>query len=335
MFFFADRFAEGKDLKIATEELRPFLVSARTKLQRLLNPDGTLKNNNLTEAHRPEIGSLLVKQRPHETQEQGLLETARLVDTTLFRAYMFSSPSLAGPLFRIDNFCDPDVVKEKLEETGRYNDLVDFFHGKHLHRQALELLQKFGHDEGENESALQLSGPQRTVAYLQNLPPETTDLILEFAQWPLKEDPELGMEVFLADTENAETLPRGKVLNFLERIDKKFAIRYLEHIIHELIDTTTDFHQRLVESYIERLREDDFESEEQRKLWKEKTLEFLRTSSNYQAYKALGHLSKDGTRILLQRPKHCSLPLIRQLQTQIFTKRELLCSATWASTSRH
>jgi len=313
VFSKTDRFAEGKDLKIATEELRPFLVSARNKLQRFLNPNGTLKNNSLTEVHEPEIGSLLLKQRSDENQEQELRDTARLVDTTLFRAYMFSSPSLAGPLFRIDNFCDPDVVKEKLEETGRYNDLLDFFHGKHLHRQALELLQKFGHDKGENESARQLNGPQRTVAYLQNLQSEMIDLILEFATWPLKEDPELGMEVFLVDTENAETLPRGKVLNFLEQIDKKLAIRYLEHIIHELDDKTPDFHQRLVKSYIERLEEDQFESEEERKLWKEKTLEFLRTSSNYQAYKALGHLSNDGTCILLQPPKHRFLPLIRRI----------------------
>jgi len=281
-------------LKSATEELRPFLVSARTKLQRLLNPDGTLKDKGLNEAHEPEVGSLLVKQSSDGSQEQGLLDTAGLVDTTLFRAYMFSSPSLAGPLFRIDNFCDPDVVKEKLIETGRYNDLIDFFHGKHLHRQALELLQKFGQAEANEGSAPHLAGPQRTVAYLQNLHPDMLGLMLDFVKWPLKKDSELGMEVFLADTENAESLPRSKVLKFLEGIDRKLAIRYLEHIIHELNDTTPDFHQRLAESYIERLNADDFENEEERDVWKKKTLEFLRTSSNYQAYKALGQLSKDG-----------------------------------------
>ena len=248
-----------------------------------------------------------MKQSSHENQEQELRDTARLVDTTLFRAYMFSSPSLAGPLFRIDNFCDPDVVREKLIETGRYNDLVDFFHGKHLHRQALELLQKFGQAEGENEPAPQLIGPQRTVAYLQNLHPDMIDLILEFAEWPLKKDPNLGMEVFLADTENAETLPRGKVLEFLEGIDQKLAVRYLEHIVHELNDTTPDFHQRLVESYIGRLKANDFTSEAEQKMWNEKTLEFLRTSNNYQAYKALGQLSKDGKLCLVGASNKCSI----------------------------
>lgn len=295
---------EGRDLKVATEELRVFLVSARTRLQRYINPDGTLKSNNsstisaLDEGSQPEVNSLLIKRSSSSLtgQEHQLRDTARLVDTTLFRAYMFASPSLAGPLFRIDNFCDPDVVNEKLIETGRYNDLVDFFFGKKLHRPALELLKKFGEKDEEDDAALQLAGPRRTVAYLQNLPPEMIDLILQFAEWPLKQDPELGMEIFLADTENAETLPRPVILDFLRGIDKKLEVRYLEHIIHELNDGTPDFHQRLVDVYIEGLKSNGFEDEDRRSLWREKTLDFLRTSQSYQPYKALRQVSNDGTR---------------------------------------
>lgn len=297
---------EGRDLKVATEELRVFLVSARTRLQRYINPDGTLKSNNssavsaLDEGSQPEVNSLLIKRSSSSLtgREHQLRETAKLVDTTLFRAYMFASPSLAGPLFRIDNFCDPDVVNEKLIETGRYNDLVDFFFGKKLHRPALELLKKFGEKDEEDEAASQLAGPRRTIAYLQNLPPEMIDLILQFAEWPLKKDPELGMEIFLADTENAETLPRPAILDFLRGIDKKLEVRYLEHIIHELNDTTPDFHQRLVDVYIEALKSNDFADEEERSFWHEKTLDFLRTSQIYQPYKALRQVSKDGTTIL-------------------------------------
>lgn len=286
--------------------MRVFLVSARTRLQRYINPDGTLKSNNsstvsaLDEVSQPEVNSLLVKRSSFSLtgREQQLRDTAKLVDTTLFRAYMFASPSLAGPLFRIDNFCDPDVVNEKLIETGRYNDLVDFFYGKKLHRPALELLKRFGEKDEEDEAAPQLAGPRRTVAYLQNLPPEMIDLILQFAEWPLKKDPELGMEIFLADTENAETLPRAVVLNFLQNTDKKLAVKYLEHIIHELNDTTPHFHQRLIDVYIEGLKLDDFKDDEERLLWSEKALEFLRSSRNYQPYKALSQLSIEGIGIL-------------------------------------
>lgn len=282
--------------------MRIFLVSARTRLQRYINANGTLKSNTssttsgLDEFSQPEFGSLLFKQSSTLTteREQQLRYIARLVDTTLFRAYMFVSPSLAGPLFRIDNFCDPDVVNEKLIETGRYNDLVDFFYGKKLHRPALELLERFGQKDEEDEAAPQLWGPQRTVAYLQSLPPELVDLILDFAEWPLRKDPDLGMEIFLADTENAETLPRSKVLEFLQNIDQKFAVRYLEHIIHELNDTTPEFHQKLVDIYIDGLKSGRFKDDEERSNWTLTALEFMKTSRNYIAYKALRQLSAEG-----------------------------------------
>ena len=288
---------EGKDLKIATEELRGFLVSARTKFKKILNPDGDVKVEVLDSLSQKEVGEIasLIGQstlNAFEDQNQ-LLQTAKLVDTTLFRAYMFVSPSFAGPLFRIDNFCDPDVVNERLIEAHRYNDLVDFFYGKKLHRQALELLKKFGEVEEQNEEAPQLHGPQRTVAYLQSLPPEMIELVLQFAEWPLRKDPNLGMEVFMADSENAETLDRPKVLQFLENLDKSLARTYLEHIIQELNDRTPDFHQRLVNVYIERLKMGHFASENDRASWKEKTLDFLRTSKNYQPSKVFQQLSKD------------------------------------------
>ena len=262
-------------------------------MKKVLNSDGTLKPEGLEEVPGSELGSLLVKRSfDASTDQEELLETAKLVDTTLFRAYMFVSPSFAGPLFRIDNFCDPNVVNEKLIEAGRYNDLVDFFYGKKLHCQALELLERFGERENA-EIAPQLAGPQRTVAYLQNLPPEMIDLILQFAEWPLKKDPDLAMEIFLGDTENAETLPRETVLDYLKCIDSNLAVKYLEHIIHELNDTTPSFHQRLVEVYIQGIIKDQFENDSARAAWREKTLSFLRSSKNYQAYKALNLLPPD------------------------------------------
>ena len=266
-------------------------------MKKVLNPDGTLKAEGLEEISGPELGSLLVKTSFDASRDQEvLLDTAKLVDTTLFRAYMFVSPSFAGPLFRIDNFCDPDVVNERLIEARRYNDLVDFFYGKKLHRQSLELLQRFGEKE-PIDAVPELAGPQRTVAYLQNLPPEMIDLILQFAEWPLQKDPELGMEIFLADSENAETLPRQTVLDFLQHVDSKLAVRYLEHIINELNDTTPFFHQRLVDIYIEGLKADDFPDDDARDKWKEKTLNFLKTSKNNQAYKVLGQLTTDNPKL--------------------------------------
>ncbi|KAL1961927.1 hypothetical protein VTN77DRAFT_756 [Rasamsonia byssochlamydoides] len=296
---------EGKDLKAAVRELQGYLADVRRRFQRFLNPDGSLKAGSLhangeidqfEESVRMLLG--LSKNAESTEFEERLRETAKLVDTTLFRAHMYATPSLASSLFRIANFCDPDVVMEKLEESGRHNELIDFYFGKKMHRRALELLQKFGQAEEEEDSAPQLRGPKRTVAYLQHLPPDMIDLILEFAEWPLRIDPELGMEVFLADTENAETLPRQRVTDFLQGIDPTLAVRYLEHVIEELNEMSPDLHQRLLLLYLERLQkhkdgELKFDSEDAFLAWREKFLEFLKSSSQYSPARTLDRLPRD------------------------------------------
>ncbi|MCJ1472038.1 Vacuolar morphogenesis protein 6 [Lambiella insularis] len=289
---------EGKDLETATLELAGFLVGARTKLQRFLNPDGSMKDvsqDSGVGSQKTSFEDLVLPTTAGQElgYEQRLQETAKLVDTTLFRAYMLARPSLAGPLFRRPNFCDADVVNDKLLESGRYNDLIDFFFGKRLHRQALELLKKFGQNADAGDATAQLRGPQRTVAYLQNLPPELIDLILEYAEWPLKVDPKLGMEVFLADSENAETLPRPKVLEFLQNVDQKLAVKYLEHVVEELNDATPMFHQRLIDTYLAGLKSTDAAESHKKAEYSNKLLNFLRTSQHYESWKVIHQLPRD------------------------------------------
>lgn len=308
---------EGKELIKAVRELNSFLAGTRARLQRVIDPEtGKLRPRKVTpgmassSSTDENLDALLTNSRSEtdEQLEQELQRTFTLVDTTLFRGYMFSQPSLAPSLFRIPNFCDPAVVNEKLLEHNRFNELVDFFYGKKLHRDALTLLRKFGdaatdgettklqvngHGEAEVEIPEQLRGPRRTVGYLQSLPPEMTDLILEFADWVLRRDSDLGMEVFLADSENAETLPREKVVSYLSGIDTNLEIRYLEHIIDELGDGTPEFHNRYAELLIQALKDDEDRSIK----WKErlqKLVEFLRESSQYGLSRAFGMIPRDG-----------------------------------------
>jgi tetratricopeptide (TPR) repeat protein len=297
-----DKSNAEKDFKDSVRALQSFLAQCRVQIKRYIDTDGNLKeplpetSESQPEDYKPPFHNFIHHTGPSNqvAWKEKLLEVAQLVDTTLFRAYMIASPSLAGPLFRLPNFCEPDVVQEKLYETGRYADLIDFLHGKKLHRQALELLQKFGKDEADEEVTNTLQGPQRTVGYLQQLPPEMIDLILEFADWPLRTDPKLGMDIFLADTKNAEEMPRDKVLNFLQQIDLKLAVRYLEHIVEELNETDPEFHQRLVDLLLERLRAGDFENDEEKKQWRERLQVFLKTSRNYNNYRVFQQLPSTG-----------------------------------------
>lgn len=293
---------DGKDLKEAVLELRGFLAGTRARLQRVLDPvTGKLKHkpsSQATGSSEEALKSLIRstsggRDESEEELERQLRETFKVVDTCLFRAYMFSAPTLASSLFRIPNFCDPDVVNEKLLEHDRYNELVDFFYGKRLHRQALELLRKFGACEAPDPRAPSLHGPRRTVGYLQNLPPEMIDLILEFSEWALRAAPDLAMEVFLGDTENAETLPRERVVRFLGGVDPRLEARYLEHVITELNDLTPDFHNRLVELLVAQLKGSDVRDA----AWEAemgRLVRFLRESKQYSLGRAFSLLKGDG-----------------------------------------
>lgn len=288
------------DFSNAVRALQSYLAQCRVQIKRYIDTDGNLKeplpelNDSQPESYKPPFHYFIQDTAGDIDWTAKLLDVAQLVDTTLFRAYMLTKSTLAGSLFRLPNFCEPDVVQEKLYETGRYADLIDFLHGKKLHRQALELLEKFGKNEADEEVAPALQGPQRTVGYLQQLPPEMIHLILEFAEWPLRTEPSLGMDVFLADTENAETLPRQRVLEFLEKLDLKLAVKYLEHVIEELNDLTPDFHQKLVDLFLERLRSGEFEDEEEKGRWRERLQTFLKTSSNYNNYRVFKQLNAEG-----------------------------------------
>ena len=291
----------------AVNELCAYLAQARVQVQRYISYDHQLKGENLLheymESRAPDTQSLryLLSDfdgtiTTEEDLQAKLLETATLVDTTLFRAYMLTRPRLAGSLFRLDNFCAPEVVEEKLYQTGRYRDLIDFLQGKKLHREALDLLQKFGKGDADSEVESEMRGPARTVAYLQQLPFEMVDLILQYDQWALETEPQLGMKVFLADTENAESLPRHRVLDYLTKFDLSLSTQYLEHVIGELKDDTQEFHERLIEVYLSQLSvEQSAENKPKDKDGIQKKLEsFLRSSSHFSPSRILQKLSAQG-----------------------------------------
>ncbi|KAK3670349.1 Vacuolar morphogenesis protein 6 [Recurvomyces mirabilis] len=351
----ADKPLEGEDLKLAVRWLCSFLAQARRQIQKYVGTDGSLKQDPPEmdfETGRPVGFATLLPERVYGNKSesgkaskdeikidyhQALLETAKLVDTTLFRAYMLALPSLAGSLFRLNNFCDPEVVQASLYENERYGDLIDFLHGKRLHRQALEMLQQFGQGEAEDEDSVPegMRGPDRTVVYLKQLPPELVELVLEFVKWPLQVDAEKGMEVFLADTEYADRMPRKIVSEFLEGLDRKLEEEYLEHVINELGDDTRNFHQKLLELYLAHLKEVK-EGDEKVKL-KARLEDFLCKSNSYDEAATFRQLPADNPSFFESRAivlsamgNHKQALSIYVYQLKDYAKAERYCNDIYA-----
>lgn len=309
-----DGVLEGKDLTNAVRALNIYLAGTRARLQRLIDPaTGNLKPRKKDSSTSEASAEQILRISPNEKEKklkESLQETFKLIDTTMFRSYMFAQPTLAVSLFRLPNFCDPDVVNEKLMEHNRYTDLVDFFWGKKLHKEALELLRRFGTAVKPDQAAPTLHGPDRAIQYLQGLSPPNIDLILEHSQWTLKANPGYAMEVFTGDTEFSQTLPREQILSFLREQDPKLEGQYLDHIINELEDITPDFHDRLVELYVQNLthmkKNHDWDS------MMEQFIKFLRDSRQvYGLTKAFGLIPKDGENTRGRFGSICRLIILR------------------------
>lgn len=144
------------------------------------------------------------------------------------------------------------------------------------------------------------------VNYVQKLGPDHLDLIFNASKWVFSLSPSAGLEIFIADREEVERLPRHAVSNHLSKIaPKEEYAKYLEHIIHHLNENGPEFHERLIEIYMDRIRnvsktegakegeeseekEDDSRGSEYQKL-----IKFLETSTQYRPDRLLARIGDD------------------------------------------
>lgn len=174
----------------------------------------------------------------------------QIVDTTLVKCYLQTSDALVASLLRLpDNQCHLEETEKALNKYSKFNELIILYHNKKLHRKALEMLKV-----QSKKSNSPFSGHDRTVHYLQQLGPNSIDLILQFSEWVVKEHPEDGLRIFTEDvSEETERLPRDQVLSFLEKVNPDLVIPYLEHVIDVWNDTTVTFHNKLIYKYKEKV----------------------------------------------------------------------------------
>uniref|UniRef100_A0A8C6TDZ0 VPS39 subunit of HOPS complex n=1 Tax=Neogobius melanostomus TaxID=47308 RepID=A0A8C6TDZ0_9GOBI len=155
----------------------------------------------------------------------------QIIDTTLLKCYLHTNVALVSPLLRLEN-----------NHSHKYSELIILYEKKGLHQKALQVLL-----DQSTKANSPLKGHERTVQYLQRLGVENLGFIFEFSPWVLKICPEDGLK----DLPEVESLPRDKVLNFLKEGFKELAAPYLEHIISVWDDKGPEFHNVLIQLYLE------------------------------------------------------------------------------------
>lgn len=224
-----------------------------------------------------------------------LVQIAKIIDTSLFKCYLAIRPTMLGPLCRLPNWCEVDQVESLLMDAKRYHELLDLYHGKGQHDKALKLLKKMAMNE--EDISVQI---EPTIRYLQKLGSNHIDLILETSKWVFSRcegSTELikeALEIFVADLSAVESLPQPKIVKFLEGLSPIGCQFYLEHLIHNLMDQSSEVHEKLVHLYIiefKRLRALGLLGSANEVYTK--LLDHLRDSSSYSPNWVLGRLPQD------------------------------------------
>ncbi|XP_037947874.1 vam6/Vps39-like protein [Teleopsis dalmanni] len=205
-----------------------------------------------------------------------------IIDTTLLKCYLQTNDSLIGPLLRL-NQCHLEESEKTLKKHEKLSELIILYQMNGKHRKALELLQAQSSKEGSS-----LFGTNRTILYLQQLGSAHIQLILEFANWVLKQDAEDGLRIFIEDFIEVENLPRASVLDFLLIHHKTLVIPYLEHVINVWKDTNTLLHNVLILQYREKVQvliksasENDSEQMDMLRKYRFKLFDILKNSNYY------------------------------------------------------
>ncbi|XP_067312282.1 vam6/Vps39-like protein isoform X2 [Pseudorasbora parva] len=225
----------GAELEKAHLALIDYLTQKRSHLVKQLNDSD------------PSTTSPLMEGTPTIKSRKKLLQ---IIDTTLLKCYLHTNVALVSPLLRLENnHCHIEESEYVLKKAHKYSELIILYEKKGLHQKALQVLL-----DQSTKANSPLKGHERTVQYLQRLGVENLGIIFEFSPWVLKICPEDGLKIFTEDLTEVETLPRDKVLNFLKEGFKELAIPYLEHIVYMWEETRPEFHNVLIQLYLEKVQ---------------------------------------------------------------------------------
>uniref|UniRef100_A0A672REG1 Vam6/Vps39-like protein n=1 Tax=Sinocyclocheilus grahami TaxID=75366 RepID=A0A672REG1_SINGR len=225
----------GAELEKAHLALIDYLTPKRSHLVKQLNDSDPFTPSP------PMEGTPTIKSRKKLLQ---------IIDTTLLKCYLHTNVALVSPLLRLENnHCHIEESEYVLKKAHKYSELIILYEKKGLHQKALQVLL-----DQSTKANSPLKGHERTVQYLQRLGVENLGIIFEFSPWVLKICPEDGLKIFTEDLTEVETLPRDKVVNFLKEGFQELAIPYLEHIIHLWDETQPEFHNVLIQLYLEKVQ---------------------------------------------------------------------------------
>ncbi|XP_047989752.1 vam6/Vps39-like protein [Leguminivora glycinivorella] len=249
---------------------------------------GKIKGEDLRNAVRALVEYLKWKKKSvGEANGQDGQSVLELIDTTLLKCYVQLNDTKALiDLLRENNY-QLEEAENILTLHERFSELVILYQTHGHHWKALQLLK-----EQAKHSDLSQMRHRMTIHYLQKMGTENLDIIFEFSDSILKEQPEEALKIFTEDKIEVKNLPRENILNFIKNNHKSLVVPYLEHIIHTWNENSALFHNELIIQYTERIMDKDADSQDLSHT-KSKLLSFLQTSTHYTPESVIAHFPTD------------------------------------------
>ncbi|TIA80264.1 hypothetical protein E3P98_02781 [Wallemia ichthyophaga] len=247
----------AKKEKSSIEALLRYLTDRRQKLKGSMSQKKhsacTSLNVKLTDLTKQQL--LDLPSSPAESLNGSELAVlAAVVDTALFKAYIETRPALVGSLCRLENHCQPEEVEVSLLDRRKYSELVSLYKSKNMHGKALDLLKRLcleSESETENENGNEESDLEPCIAYTQQLGREYIDLILDKSRWMFDVNKDIAIQIFIADDERVESLPRLRVAHYLHDIDSHLSLRYLKYATEEINDQDPALHDYYADALLQ------------------------------------------------------------------------------------
>ncbi|KAH7730594.1 Protein VPS-39 c [Aphelenchoides avenae] len=176
---------------------------------------------------------------------QACEKNLRLVDTVLLKCYIQTKKMMVPSLLRLpDNSCMLEEAENDLRSSEMWSELFLLF-------ELLELLKAEAH---RRES--EFYGPEHAASYLYQLGPESAELIFKHASWIIRENMDIGLQVFVSSkSKAARDMNQEEVLKFLKKECVAAIPLYLERLVYDWGEKRPKFHELLKEIYIIQIKD--------------------------------------------------------------------------------
>ncbi|KAK6094315.1 Vacuolar morphogenesis protein 6 [Batrachochytrium dendrobatidis] len=206
-----------------------------------------------------------------------------IIDTSLLKAYLALNSPLLRSLVRVDNHCDIATAELLFNHTKKFDALIDLYFAKQLHLKALEWLAS---NIDSKDSVVPLAQYLKRLSLFEQMP-----LVFKYTPLVISKNADLGLSIFTEDRNQLSQEDRARVYEFLLDCAPLLAVKYLEHVIFDLSDTTRSFHNALAFAY---LKKTELHTVSDDTTFHTKLAEFLCFSTNYDPEAILLRMPSEG-----------------------------------------